>query len=66
MPFGYRAVSNGKGKRLEPVEKELEAIKRIRRLSRGGKSLRAVAEDMQERGHKLSHEGVKRILARRG
>ena len=66
VPFGYRAVSNGKGKRLEPIEKQQEAIKRIRRLSREGKSLRAIAEDMQKRGHDLSYGGVRRILGRKG
>ncbi len=65
VPFGYRAVANGKdGKRLEAVPKEQAAIKRIRRLHREGKSLRGIAEDMRKRGHDLSHEGVKRVLGR--
>ncbi len=65
MPFGYRAVSNGQGKRLEPLSEEQDAIKRIRRLARDGKSLRAISQDMQARGHDLSHEGVKRVLERK-
>ena len=66
VPFGYRAISNGEGgKRLVPVAEEQLAIKRIRRLHREGKSLRAIAQDMRKRGHSLSHEGVKRVLKRK-
>ncbi len=66
VPFGYRAISNGEGgKRLVPVAEEQIAIKRIRRLHREGKSLRAIAQDMRKRGHSLSHEGVKRVLQRK-
>jgi hypothetical protein len=33
----------------------------MRRLRRSGKSLRAIAEDMKERGIAISHVGVKKI-----
>ena len=64
VPFGYVVAKDGK--HLEPVPEEKAAIKRMRRLHRAGKSLRAIAQDMQERGHSLSHEGVKRVLSRKG
>ncbi len=70
VPFGYRKVVKREGgkqfKQLEPVPKEQAAIKRVRRLHREGKSLRAISQDMKQRGHNLSHEGVKRVLERKG
>ncbi len=69
VPFGYRKVVKSEGgkqiKQLEPVPKEQAAIKRIHRLHRAGKSLRAISQDMKKRGHNLSHEGVKRVLSRK-
>ncbi len=68
VPFGYRKVAKREGgkqiKQLEPVPEEQAAIKRLRRLHREGKSLRAISLDMKKRGHDVSHEGVKRVLAR--
>ena len=63
VPFGYRVGNDGK--HLEPVLKEQAAIKRINRLHREGKSLRAISLDMKKRGHAVSHEGVKRVLERK-
>ena len=63
VPFGYRVARDSK--HLEPVPKEQAAIKRIRRLHREDKSLRAISQDMKKRGHDLSHEGVKRVLGRK-
>ncbi len=63
VPFGYRVADDGK--QLEPVPKEQAAIKRMRRLHREGKSLRAISQDMKKRGHDVSHEGVKRVLERK-
>ncbi len=62
VPFGYRVAKDGKT--LEPAPKEQAAIKRMRRLHREGKSLRAISQDMKKRGHDVSHEGVKRVLGR--
>ena len=69
VPFGYRKIVKSEGgkqiKQLEPVPKEQAAIKRICRLHREGKSLRAISLDMKKRGHDVSHEGVKRVLERK-
>ena len=69
VPFGYRKVVKKEGgkrvKQLEPVPEKQTAIKRMRRLHREGKSLRAISQDMKKRGHNLSHEGVKRVLERK-
>ncbi len=62
VPFGYRVAKHGKT--LEPVPEDQAAIKRMSRLRRQGKSLRAISEDMKARGHNVSHEGVKRVLGR--
>ncbi len=62
VPFGCRVAKDRKT--LEPVPEEQAAIKRMGRLRRQGKSLRAISQDMKGRGHNVSHEGVKRVLAR--
>ena len=36
----------------------------MRRMQKAGKSLRAIAATMQERGFAISHQGVKKALAR--
>jgi putative DNA-invertase from lambdoid prophage Rac len=38
----------------------------MRRMQKEGKSLRAIATAMQERGFAISHQGVKKALARVG
>ena len=63
VPFGHRVAADGK--QLEPAPKEQAAIKRIRRLHREGKSLRAISQDMKKRGQDVSYQGVKRILQRK-
>ncbi len=63
VPFGFKVAEDGK--MLEPIPKEQAAIKRIHRLHREGKSLRVISLDMKKRGHAVSHEGVKRVLARK-
>ena len=69
VPFGYRKVAKKEGgkqiKQLEPVPEEQAAIKRMQRLRREGKSLRAISQDMKKRGHDVSHEVVKRVLERK-
>ncbi len=62
VPFGHKVAKDGK--HLEPVPEEKAAIKRMRRLHRDGKSLRAISQDMKDRGHDVSYEGVKRVLGR--
>jgi DNA invertase Pin-like site-specific DNA recombinase len=61
-PFGYRAVGEGRGAMLEPVEQEQKAIARIKQLRGEGMSLRAVAERVSaELGISVSHVTVKRV-----
>ena len=38
----------------------------VRRMQKAGKSLRTIATAMQERGFAISHQGVKKALARIG
>ena len=49
---------------LEPLESERNALLAMRRMQKAGKSLRAIATAMQERGFAISHQGVKQVLAR--
>jgi putative DNA-invertase from lambdoid prophage Rac len=60
-PFGWRPGDDGE---LIPVAGEQEAIIEIKRLRAEGKPLRAIAEAVRAQGHKISHEGVARVLAR--
>jgi putative DNA-invertase from lambdoid prophage Rac len=57
-PFGYRLGEAGE---LIEEPDQQAAIKRMRRLRRSGKSLRAIAADMQERGFAVSHVSVKKL-----
>lgn len=68
MPFGYRLVrdDDGKGGRLVPHDGEQEAIREMAALRAQGKPLRAIAEAMRAKGHKLSHEGVAGVLRAAG
>ena len=38
----------------------------VRRMQKAGKSLRTIANAMHERGFAISHQGVKKALARVG
>jgi hypothetical protein len=58
LPFGFRR-ENGD---FVPHETEQEAIREIVALTAQGKALRAIAADVQAKGHKLSHEGVAGVL----
>jgi putative DNA-invertase from lambdoid prophage Rac len=58
MPFGYRLGAAGE---LVEDPDQQKAIKRMRRLRSAGKSLRAIAADMKERGFAISHAGVKKL-----
>src|SRR6516225_7228407 len=60
VPFGFRLGAEGE---LVPDAAEQAAIKRMVALRAQGKVLRAIAEAMQAKGFKISHEGVKGVLA---
>src|SRR6516225_5118369 len=60
VPFGYRRGERGE---LAPHESEQAAIRQMIALRAQGKVLRAIAEAMQAKGFKISHEGVKGVLA---
>ena len=60
VPFGYRSGEHGQ---LAPHKGEQAAIREMVALRAQGKALRAIAEAMQAKGFKISHEGVKGVLA---
>ena len=59
VPFGFRRGESGE---LVPHEADQEAIREIIELRAEGKPLRAIAEVVVAKGHKLSHEGVAGVL----
>jgi putative DNA-invertase from lambdoid prophage Rac len=63
VPFGFRRGESGE---LVPHEAEQEAIREIVSLRTQGKALRAIAEAVAAKGHKLSHEGVAGVLRASG
>ena len=60
VPFGYRV---GEGGALVEHEAEQDAIRAMRAMRQEGKALRTIAAAMTERGIKISHEGVSKVLA---
>ena len=60
VPFGYRRGELGE---LMPHVAEQAAIREMLALRAQGKALRAIAKAMQAKGFKISHEGVKGVLA---
>jgi putative DNA-invertase from lambdoid prophage Rac len=62
-PFGFQIGDDGE---LVPDEAEQAAIKRMAAMRKRGKSLRAIAAAMTAKGHKLSHEGVAKVLRAAG
>ena len=60
VPFGYRV---GDGGALVEHGAEQEAIRAMRAMRNEGKALRTIAAAMAERGIKISHEGVSKVLA---
>src|SRR5258705_8432467 len=62
-PFGWQIAADGS---LEPLESERKALLAMHRMQKAGKSLRAIAATMQERGFAISHQGVKKALTRVG
>jgi len=63
-PFGYEVVGTGKEAILRPLQAEQDALAEMRAMRDAGASLRAIASAMTERGHRISHEGVAKALAR--
>jgi putative DNA-invertase from lambdoid prophage Rac len=64
VPFGFRRGDDGG--ELVPYEAEQEAIREIVSLRAQGKALRAIAQAVAAKGHKLSHEGVAGVLRASG
>jgi DNA invertase Pin-like site-specific DNA recombinase len=60
VPFGWRVGSDGE---LVEVPEQQAAIKRAQKLRAKGLSLRAISAALAKSGVRLSHEGVKRIVA---
>lgn len=60
VPFGWRIGENGA---LIEVPEQQRAIQRIFELRRNGLSLRAISAAIAAEGVRLSHEGVKNVLA---
>jgi DNA invertase Pin-like site-specific DNA recombinase len=58
-PFGFRVGDAGE---LVEDPAQLKALQRIRTLRRKGRSLRAIAQDITQRGFRISHVGVKRLV----
>jgi len=63
VPFGYRRGESGE---LVPHEAEQEAIREMAALRAQGRPLRAIAEAMGAKGHRISHEGVAGVLKAQG
>jgi putative DNA-invertase from lambdoid prophage Rac len=62
VQFGYRITDDGE---LVPHEPEQEAIREMTALKAQGRSLRAIAAEMQAKGHQISHVGVQGALKAR-
>jgi DNA invertase Pin-like site-specific DNA recombinase len=60
VPFGYRL---GDGGVLVEHESEQEAIRVMRSMRAEGKALRTIATAITERGIRISHEGVSKVLS---
>jgi putative DNA-invertase from lambdoid prophage Rac len=59
VPFGFMLGDDGE---LVPVEAQQEAIREMIALKAQGRSLRAIAAEMQAKGHLISHVGVQSVL----
>ena len=58
-PFGFKVGEDGS---LQEDPAEQAAIRKAKRLRKSGKSLRAIADALKGDGHRISHEGVSRII----
>jgi putative DNA-invertase from lambdoid prophage Rac len=63
VPFGFR---RGKSSELIPYEAEQETIREMLALRAQGKALRAIADSVRAKGHRISHEGVAGVLRATG
>jgi DNA invertase Pin-like site-specific DNA recombinase len=63
-PFGYNVEGTGKAAVLTPNEEEQKLIPTMKEMAASGHSLRAISAWLETQGHKLSHEGVKKVLER--
>lgn len=61
VPFGYEVGPEGA---LVPHKGQQDAIRSMVAMRRKGAALRSISAAMAERGLKISHEGVKGILAK--
>jgi putative DNA-invertase from lambdoid prophage Rac len=61
VPYGSCIGVHGE---LVEVPEQQDAMRRMLELRAAGASLRAIAAEMQQQGHRLSHEAVRAILAR--
>jgi putative DNA-invertase from lambdoid prophage Rac len=61
-PFGYRVEGEGKTAVLVPDEGEQALIREAAAARAQGASFRAIATQLSERGHKISHVSVARVL----
>jgi putative DNA-invertase from lambdoid prophage Rac len=62
VQFGYRLGDDGE---LVAREPEQEAIREMVALKAQGRSLRAIAAELQAKGHKISHAAVQGALKAR-
>lgn len=62
-PFGFNVGADGE---LVPVAGEQEAIREMVALRAQGRPLRAIAAAVVAKGHRISHEGVARVLKAAG
>jgi DNA invertase Pin-like site-specific DNA recombinase len=60
LPFGWRLGEDGE---LVPHSPEQVMIQRMVALRRAGRSLRAIANDLGHDGVRLSHAGIRKIIA---
>jgi putative DNA-invertase from lambdoid prophage Rac len=67
-PFGFDVAPRQPGDKgapdLVPVPAEQEAITTMKEMRATKHTLREIAETLQEQGHKISYEGIRRVLAR--
>jgi len=59
VPFGFTLGEDGD---LVPHEAQQDAVREMIALKAQGRSLRAIAAEMQAKGHQISHVGVQSVL----
>jgi putative DNA-invertase from lambdoid prophage Rac len=60
VPFGYRVVDSV----LVEDEGQQQAIRAMAEMRDAGASFQSIADTMTERGYKLTHAGVRKVLSR--